>query len=119
MARESLQYLIQNYDDIIAQGGGDNIRRYLGTVGTTSGLYGIAKVLKELQQEADDIFEYTENMNDFDAALIAADMNAYSSNFVEFSAAKTRPEKFYEDALKDAERMKFHLDKLAAELGMP
>ena len=26
-------------------GGGDNIRRYLGTVGTTSALYGISRVI--------------------------------------------------------------------------
>jgi len=80
-ARESLNYLIENYDDIVGNGGGDNIRRYLGTVGTTSGMYGITKVMKELQEEAADVVEYTENMNDFGYALNAADAAAYSSNF--------------------------------------
>jgi len=29
-AKESLQFLLQHYDDVVANGGGDNIRRYLG-----------------------------------------------------------------------------------------
>ena len=46
----SLKYLLEHYDEICDKGGGDNVRRYLGTVGTTSGLYGIAKVMKILQK---------------------------------------------------------------------
>ena len=115
-AQADLDYLIQNYDTIVANGGGDNVRRYLGTVGFTSGLYGITKVLKELQEEAADIVEYTENMNEFDYFLRAADTSCYSANFVEFSAAKTKPEKFFEDAKKDAHNMREALDKMAAEL---
>lgn len=117
-ARESLNYLLANYDDIVKNGGGDNIRRYLGTVGTTSGLYGITKVLKELQGEANDIVEYTENMNDFDYSLRAADTAAYSSNFVEFSAASTKPEKFYKDAKYETQQMKKYLDNMANEINI-
>ena len=62
------------------------------------GMYGIPRVMKELQEEANDIVEYTENMNDFDAYLRQADTSCYSANFVEFSAAKTKPEKFFQDA---------------------
>ena len=40
--QKSLQYLLDNYDQV-CKGGGDNVRRYLGTVGTTSGLWGIGK----------------------------------------------------------------------------
>jgi len=115
-ARQDLNYLQQNFDDIVTSGGGDNVRRYLGTVGVTSGLYGITKVLKELQEEADDIVMYTENMNDFDYFLRAADTACYSANFVEFSAAKTKPEKFFEDAKSDVQNMKTALDRMTEEL---
>eukprot|EP00816_Leptocylindrus_hargravesii_P006674 CAMPEP_0196809608 /NCGR_PEP_ID=MMETSP1362-20130617/9528_1 /TAXON_ID=163516 /ORGANISM="Leptocylindrus danicus, Strain CCMP1856" /LENGTH=215 /DNA_ID=CAMNT_0042184341 /DNA_START=1 /DNA_END=648 /DNA_ORIENTATION=- len=115
LARDDLNYLLKNYGEISA-GGGDSVRRYLGTVGVTSGLYGITKVLKELQNEADDFVEYTENMNEFDAYLRQADTSCYSANFVEFSAAKTKPEKFLDDAKSDAEQMKKRLNAMAAEL---
>ena len=97
MAQSDLNYLLENYDTI-TEGGGDNVRRYLGTVGVTSSMYGISKVLKELQGEADDIVEYTENMNEFNAYLGQADTACYSANFVEFSAAKTKPEEFFKNA---------------------
>lgn len=117
LGRKDLQYLLDNYDSITPDGG-DGVRRYLGTVGVNSGLYGITKVLKELQNEADDIVEYTENMNEFDSYLRAADTACYSANFVEFSAAKTKPEKFLADAKVDALQMKKAMDKMASELGI-
>jgi hypothetical protein len=115
-ARGDLDYLLKNFDAIVSNGGGDNVRRYLGTVGVTSGLYGISKVLKELQEEADDIVTFTESMNDFDYYLRSADTACYSANFVEFSAAKTKPEKFFEDAKRDTQYMKVTLDRMASEL---
>lgn len=115
-AQTSLKYLLNNYDSIVANGGGDNVRRYLGTVGVSSGLYGIPKVLKELQESADDIVEYTEAMNEFDASLRQADTACYSANFVEFSAAKTKPEKFFQDAKIDAQRMQDAMNEMAAQL---
>ena len=115
LARKDLEGLLNDYDNI-SQGGGDNVRRYLGTVGVTSGMYGITKVLKELQEEADDIVEYTENMNEFDSYLRAADTACYSANFVEFSAAKTKPEKFLEDAKMDSKNMLKAMERMAAEL---
>ena len=54
--RETLDYLLTNYKDI-SEGGGDNVRRYLGTVGTSSGLFGIKKAMKALSDRADDIVE--------------------------------------------------------------
>lgn len=116
-ARESLNSLIKNYD-VISADGGDNVRRYLGTVGTTSGLYGIQKVLRTLQEEANDIVEYTENMSDFEYYLSAADTAAYSAIFVEFSAAKTKPEKFFADAKKDVQQMRACMDRMAQELSL-
>jgi hypothetical protein len=53
--RESLQYLLDHYDEI-CEGGGDNVRRYLGTVGVT-GLFGIGKALRVLGEDVDDIVE--------------------------------------------------------------
>ena len=41
----------------VCDGGGDNVRRYLGTVGTSSGLFGIKKAMKTLSDRADDIVE--------------------------------------------------------------
>ena len=117
LARKDLANLLKNYPEI-AKGGGDNVRRSLGTVGTNSALYGIPKVLKILQDEASDIVEYTENMNDFDLALRAADSAVYSANFVEYSAAKTKPDKFFEDALMDARRMQDYMNVMANELGL-
>jgi len=116
-AQEDLATLIDNYDTISA-GGGDSVRRYLGTVGVTSNLYGISKVMKELQEEANDYVEYTEMMNEFASYLNAADTACYSANFVEFSAAKTKPEKFLADALADAKNMQKAMKAMAAELGL-
>lgn len=117
-AVQSLDILLDRYDEILKEGGGDNVRRYLGTVGTVSGLYGIDKVLKELQSEADDIVNYTEAMFEFGYALRAADTAAYSANFVEYSAAKTKPEQFWTEAKKEAQKMKQCLDDMAAELDL-
>jgi hypothetical protein len=38
-----------------------------------------------LQDEAEDIIEHTENMQNFDYYLRAADTSVYSANFVEYS----------------------------------
>ena len=54
--RKSLDFLINNYKEI-CDVGGDNVRRYLGTVGTSSGLFGISKAMKALSERADDIVE--------------------------------------------------------------
>ena len=116
-ARRTVDDLIENYDEI-SKGGGDAVRRYLGTVGTDSALFGILRVLKELRSECDDIVEYSESMDEFDYYLRAADTALYSANFVEFSAAKTKPEKFFADAKAASLNMKVYMDKLAAELGM-
>ena len=116
-ARITLADLVNNYDSISKEGG-DNVRRYLGTVGTTSAMYGIEKVLKGLQNEANDIVAYTENMDDFVYYLRAADTAVYSANFVEFSAAKTKPEKFFDDAKSDCKNILIHMDNMANELNL-
>lgn len=117
LARDDLKYLLANYDSI-SQGGGDNIRRYLGTVGVSSGMYGITKVLKVLQKESDDIVEFTESMNEFNSYLNLADSACYSANFVEFSSAKTKPEQFFQQAKDNANSMLTYMDKMGKEIGL-
>ena len=113
--KQTLQYLLDHYDEISA-GGGDNVRRYLGTVGLTSPLYGIQKVLKELQDVADDVVEFTETMNDFEYSFRAADTAVYSANFVEYSAASTKPEQFFKDAKVQIKLMKQYMDEMEKQL---
>jgi hypothetical protein len=115
LAQQKVNELAENYDEI-SKGGGDSVRRYLGTVGTTSPLCGIGKVMMQLQEEASDIVEYTETMNDFEITLRAADTAVYSSIFVEFSSAKTKPEKFFKDAKAEIGRMQLQMTTMANEL---
>ena len=58
--------------------------RYFGIVSVDPSIYGITKVLKELQEQADNIVEYTKNVNDINAYLSAADISCYSSIFNKF-----------------------------------
>jgi hypothetical protein len=123
LARKDAQYLLDHYDEV-CQGGGDNVRRYLGTVGVTSGMYGIRKVLKELrEQQADvdddmDIVAYTEAMDDFEVYLNQAEGAAYQSLFIEHSSAKGTPEQFLATAKQDVTQMVKYMDMLAIQLGV-
>lgn len=115
--QKSLDELIANYNEI-CDGGGDNVRRYLGTVGTTSGLYGVSKVMKILQEEADDIVEYTETMNEVNAALQGADGAAYMAIFVTTSSSSTPPQKYFDDAKIEVKRAQQSMKDLAAQLNI-
>jgi hypothetical protein len=42
----------------------------------------------------------------------------YSANFVEYSAAKTKPEKFFEDARIEIDRMQVYLDEMISQLDL-
>ena len=103
----SLEYLVSHYDEICL-GGGDNVRRYLGTVGTTSGLFGIQKVMKVLQETEkaaiDNIVEYTETMDEVNAAINGADGSAYMAIFVTTSTSQTPPQKYFDDGKIEAQR---------------
>ena len=46
-------------------------------------MYGLPKALKALKEEVDDIVEYTETLNDFEAYKYQAEGAAYQSMFVE------------------------------------
>lgn len=117
LARKDVQYLLDNYAKV-CEGGGDNVRRYIGTVGVQSYMYGIRKVVKELRDEADDIVEYTEAMNEFEAYLNQAEGAAYQSLFVEHSSAKGTPESFLATAKEDVKQMLKYMDELAVQLGI-
>lgn len=111
-AQTSLTYLLDHYDEI-AEGGGDNVRRYIGTVGTSSGMYGIGKVMKVLRDEATDVVEFTETMNEINACINGADGSAYMAIFVTSSTSQTPPQKYFDDAKIEVKRLKKALDDLA------
>jgi len=111
--RKSIQYLLDHYDEI-CQGGGDNVRRYLGTVGTSSGMFGIQKVMNVLSDKADDFVEYTELSNEVIKSINQADGSAYMAIFVTTSTSQTPPSKYFGDAKIEIKRCIKALDELAA-----
>jgi hypothetical protein len=113
--QKSLGYLLDHFEEI-SDGGGDNVRRYLGTVGMTSGLFGIQKVMKLLQTEADDIVEYTETMNEINAAINGADGSAYMAIFVSSSSSSTPPQRYFDDAKIEVKRAVKSMKVLAEQL---
>ena len=115
LAVQDVDELLSNYAEIAA-GGGDNVRRYLGTVGVKSHMYGITKVLKELREEADDVIEFTETSNEFEAYLFQAEGAAYQSLFAEHSSAKSTPETLLATAKKDVINMRKLMGDLATQL---
>mmetsp|Transcript_13740 Transcript_13740/g.19654 ORF Transcript_13740/g.19654 Transcript_13740/m.19654 type:complete len:230 (-) Transcript_13740:42-731(-) len=117
-AMTEVDFLIENYADITSKEGGDGVRRYLGTVGVEKNMYGITKVVKVLREEADDIVEYTELANDFEAYLYQAEGAAYQSLFVEHSSAKGTPETFLATAKKDVLNMRKYMGELAQLLNL-
>jgi hypothetical protein len=112
----SLSYLLDHFDEICEKGGGDNVRRYLGTVGMSSGLFGIQKVMKLLQTEADDIVDYTETMNDINAAINGADGSAYMAIFVSSSSSSTPPQRYFDDAKIEVKRAVQSMKDLVEQL---
>jgi hypothetical protein len=103
--QQSLQYLLDHYDEV-CQGGGDNVRRYLGTVGLSSGLYGISKVLRILKEQGDvdDIVEFSELAEELVAAINQADGSAYMAIFTTSSTSGVPPQRYYDDAKIEIEQ---------------
>lgn len=111
--------LLSNYEEITRTGGGgDNVRLYLGTQGVKSNMYGILRVLGGLREEAEDMVEYTEAMNEFEAYLFQADGAAYQSLFAEFSSAKIAPGSLMKTARGDIVNMRKFMGDLAAQLNL-
>ena len=116
-AIKDIDNLLANYDEI-SKSGGDNVRLYLGTQGVKSNMYGIIKVLKSLKEEADDIVEYTEAINEFEAYLFQAEGAAYQSMFTEHSSAKSTPESLLKTARGDIVNMRKFMGDLALQLSL-
>ena len=114
-AQKDLKFLVENYAEI-SKNGGDAVRNALGTQGVNSNLYGIQKVLKILRDEAEDLVEYTEALDEFNAYYYQAEGAAYQSLFVEHSSAKGTPEGFLKTAKADIVQCDKLLDKLAAQV---
>ena len=112
---ETVDGLLGNYE-IVSKSGGDNVRLYLETQGVKSNMYGITKVLKSLKEEADDIVEYTEALNEFEAYLFRAEGAAYQSLFVEHSSAKSTPESLLLTARGDIVNTRKFMGDLASQL---
>ena len=115
-ARKELRELINDYSEITANGGGDAVRNRLGTQGVNSKLFGIQKVLKTLTTEAEDIVEFTETMEEFNAYYFQAEGAAYQSMFVEHSSARSTPGSLLKTAKADIEQMEKYMDQLAFQL---
>lgn len=115
--RASVDYLLNNYDEV-CEGGGDNVRRNLGTVGTQSGLFGIGKAMKTLADKADDIVEYTELSREIEQCIEQADGSAYMAIFVTTSTSYTPPAKYFADAKIEVKRLAKAMDDLALMLGI-
>lgn len=117
-ARKELRDLIDNYSEITAKGGGDAVRNRLGTQGVNSDLFGVQKVLKNLANDAEDLVDYTETMEEFNAYYFQAEGAAYQSMFVEHSSAKGTPETFLKTAKDDILQMEKYMDQLAVQLNL-
>jgi len=84
--------LLDNFDDVSGNGGGDGIRRVLGTVGTDSPVYLIEKAFRLLFDADESLpMEYIEKVESLMRELASADSEAYSAIFIEFSSAKGKP----------------------------
>uniref|UniRef100_A0A7S0GFB4 Uncharacterized protein n=1 Tax=Proboscia inermis TaxID=420281 RepID=A0A7S0GFB4_9STRA len=117
---KSITYLLDHYDEI-CEGGGDNVRRYLGTVVSTkdpSGLVGIQKVMKALEDRADDFIEYTELSNEIMKSITQADGSAYMSIFVGSSTSYTPPKKYFDDAKIEVKRCVKSMSELGSMVGI-
>jgi len=86
----TLDELIDNWEDITKKEDGDEIRRYIGTVGSKSPLAKIRLALQAVQRADDlpddlDIDEYLSKTETFFAALTDVENMSYSANFASYS----------------------------------
>jgi len=116
---KTINYLLDNYDQI-CEGGGDNVRRYLGTIvgNPPSPLVGISKVLVALEDRADDFVEYKEMSDELVKSINQADGSAYMSIFVSTSTSYTPPKKYFDDAKVEVKRCKKAMNEVAQMVGI-
>lgn len=93
---KALGALIDDFEKISSTGGGDGIRRVIGTVGTASPCYLIEPAFRLLFDADDSLpMEYIESVESLMQNLASADSEAYSAIFIEFSSAKGKPEDYF------------------------
>jgi hypothetical protein len=112
---KTINYLLDNYDEV-CDGGGDNVRRYLGTVVgiPPSALVGLGKTMNALSSRADDFIEFTELSEEIIKCIDQASGSAYMSIFVNTSTSYTPPKKYFDDAKIEVKRCKKAMEELAA-----
>jgi hypothetical protein len=112
---KTVNYLLDNYDEI-CEGGGDSVRRYLGTIvgNPPSALVGIGKVMKAFEDKADDFIEFTETSEEVIKTINQADGSAYMSIFVTSSTSYTPPKKYLDEGKIEVKRCKKAMEQLAA-----
>jgi hypothetical protein len=102
----TIDNLLEHWSTISA-GGGDAIRKELGTAnfGTeTSPLFQIEKAFRILREkDSVDLVEFTEQSEEFSNALARADTMAYSANFAGGSGKPTPPQVYIDKAKKEVE----------------
>lgn len=69
-----------------------------------------------MQNEAEDIVEYTETMNEVNAALQGADGSAYMAIFTVTSTSGVPPEKYFGDAKIEVKRAIKSMKDIATQL---
>lgn len=93
---EELGKLIDDFDKVSGDGGGDGIRRKLGVVGTESPLYLIEPAFRLLFESDESLpMEYIDTLEQLMRNLSSADSEAYSAIFIEFSSAKGKPADYF------------------------
>lgn len=92
----ALGRLLDDFDKISAESGGDGIRRVLGTVGTESPVYLIEPAFRLLFDADESLpMEYIEGVESVMQNISEADSEAYSAIFIEFSSAKGKPADYF------------------------
>ena len=93
---DELGRLLRDFEAVVSGGGGDGVRRVLGTVGTTSPVYLIEPAFRLLFDADESLpMEYIETVESLMRNLAAADSEAYSAIFIEFSSAKGKPADYF------------------------
>ena len=100
-------------------GGGDGIRRRIGTVGATSPLFDIEKTCRKLIPTADDPVAFAEALEEFVSGIARVDGMAYSSNFAGGSGkpSENSATRYIERSKDELVALKKDVAKMNAALG--
>jgi hypothetical protein len=111
--------LVADLEKDAVTGGGDGIRRRLGTVGTTSPLFQIDKACRSLLPDADDPVAFGEALEEFLLGLGRADSMAYSANFAGGSGnpRENSPAALLAKAKREVTSLKRSVDEMDRALG--